>query len=414
MASRTPIILIVGILIGAIAGYGVLSTMNAPLINDYLDSIAQNELEISSLTSELDDQVEEYELLQDENTELDSETESLSTDLSTLTAQYETLESSYEELLHKYEIVVASLPLSAAPISAETIDLEYTWYFKGRKFTLPLSIPESMYEYYSEKKRAETDDYSIYVTHPYDDEYINTIIQKMNFIALDRGYSELEKINLIISFVQSMPYTSDNVTTPYDEYPRYPLETLVDNGGDCEDSSILTASLLKSMNYDLILINPPGHMAVGVNVEAYGSYWTVNEEQYFYLETTAEGWEIGDIPEDYSDASAYIYELVPIPICTTDWTASWKGTSQLEVTVTVTNEGTALASDIMVYASFDAGDEYVWNEEESTSFSLSIGNSYTVTMILDMPKDEYTRLIVGVVDSEGYSVDESYSDWFDT
>ncbi len=192
MASRTPIILIVGILIGAIAGYGVLSTINAPIINDYINSISQNEIEILSLTSELDDQVEEYELLQDENTELDTETESLSTDLSTLTAQYETLESSFEELLQKYEIVIASLPLSAAPISAETIDMEYTWYFKGRKFTLPLSIPESMYEYYSEKKRAETEDYSIYVTHPYDDEYINTIIQKMNFIALDRGYSELE------------------------------------------------------------------------------------------------------------------------------------------------------------------------------------------------------------------------------
>lgn len=77
MASRTPIILIVGILIGAIAGYGVLSTINAPIINDYMDSITQNEIEILSLTSELDDQVDEYELLQDEYTELDSETESL-------------------------------------------------------------------------------------------------------------------------------------------------------------------------------------------------------------------------------------------------------------------------------------------------------------------------------------------------
>ncbi len=236
----------------------------------------------------------------------------------------------------------------------------------------------------------------------------------MNFIALDRGYSELEKINLIISFVQSLPYTSDNVTTPYDEYPRYPLETLVDNGGDCEDSSILTASLLESMNYELILINPPGHMAVGVNVDAYGSYWTFEDEKYFYLETTAEGWEIGDIPDDYTDASAYLYELAPIPICTQNWTASWKGTSQLEVTVTVTNEGTAIASDIMVYASFDVGGDYIWNEEESSSFSLSMGNSYTVTLILNVPKNENTRLIVGVVDSEGYSVDESYSEWFDT
>ena len=155
-------------------------------------------------------------------------------------------------------------------------------------------------------------------------------------------------------------------------------------------------------------------MAVGVNVDTYGSYWTVDEKQYYYLETTSVGWEIGDIPDDYDGVSAYLYELTPIPICTQNWTASWKGTSQIEISITVTNEGTAMASDIRVYASFDAGEEYVWNEEESTPFSLNIGNSYSVTLVLDVPRNENTRLIIGIVDVDGYSMDESYSNWFDT
>lgn len=414
MESKALVFLIVGVLIGAGVGYGILSSISSPKIDDYMELLANNNVEISSLISELDTLEGEHILLQNNYDELSSEADLLRIEHSTLTSQYEELELNYLDLLQKYEIAVASLPLSAAPLSAETIDLDYTWYYNGRKCTVSLSIPESMYQYYSEKKRAETEDYSIYVTHPYDDEYINTIIQKMNFIALDRGYSEIEKINLIISFVQSLPYTSDNVTTPYDEYPRYPLETLVDNGGDCEDTSILTASLLKSMNYELILINPPGHMAVGVNVDTYGSYWTVDEKQYYYLETTSVGWEIGDIPDDYNGVSAYLYELTPIPICTQNWTASWKGTSQIEISITVTNEGTAMASDIRVYASFDAGEEYVWNEEESPPFSLNIGNSYSVTLVLDVPRNENTRLIIGIVDVDGYSMDESYSNWFDT
>lgn len=412
--SKVLVFLIVGVLIGAEIGYVLVSSLSSPKIDDYLELLVNNDAEISSLVSELDTLEGEHDTLQKNYDELSSEAESLSIEHSTLTSQYEELELSYLDLLQKYEVAVASLPLSAAPLSVETIDLDYTWYYNGRECTISLSIPESMYEYYSEKHRAETEDYSIYVTHPYDDEYINTIIQKMNFIALDRGYSEIEKINLIISFVQSLPYTSDNVTTSYDEYPRYPLETLVDNGGDCEDTSILTASLLESMNYDLILINPPGHMAVGVNVDTYGSYWTYDEKQYYYLETTAVGWEIGEIPDDYSGVSAYLYELAPIPICTQNWSASWKGISQIEINITVTNEGTAMASDIRVYASFDAGEGYVWNEEESNSFSLNIGNSYSITLVLDVPNNENTRLIIGVVDADGYSMDESYSNWFDT
>jgi CRISPR-associated protein Cas1 len=35
------------------------------------------------------------------------------------------------------------------------------------------------------------------------------------------------------------------------------------------------------------------------------------EEQYFYLETTGEGWEIGDIPPDLTDTRAYIFPINP-------------------------------------------------------------------------------------------------------
>jgi len=90
----------------------------------------------------------------------------------------------------------------------------------------------------------------------------------LNVIAIQEDLTESEKVNLLISFVQSLPYTFDNVSTPFDEYPRFPIETLVFGGGDCEDTSILTSALLYEMGYDVILINPPGHMAVGINIEA--------------------------------------------------------------------------------------------------------------------------------------------------
>lgn len=331
-----------------------------------------------------------------------------------LKEDYEAIESAYNELLDDYELLVASLPLSPQQVSGTVIEREYEWTYNGNQYELSLSIPETQYDYYKGLERIPNSDYSVYVTHPYDDEFINTIIRKFNFIALEENLTEKEKINLVISYVQSLPYTVDNITTAYDEYPRYPLETLIDNGGDCEDTSILTASLLKSMNYEIILLDFPGHVAVGVNIESYGSYWTYEDEKYFYLETTGEGWEIGDLPEDYMESSARLYALNPIPMCVQNWTAQWNGRNLIDVTVSVTNLGSAMAENIRVVSSFDAGENRVWSRQESEIFNLNIGNSFTTTLTLDVPKNENTRLIVYILNSDGFAVDRGYSEWFDT
>jgi hypothetical protein len=118
-------------------------------------------------------------------------------------------------------------------------------------------------------------------------------------------------VNFVISFVQSLPYTVDDVTTAWNEYPRYPIETLFDRGGDCEDTSILVAALLEGLGYDcaLLILDEDDHCAVGVDIDAYGTYYEVNGVQYFYLETTGEGWEIGQQPDSFPSTTAYVYPI---------------------------------------------------------------------------------------------------------
>ncbi|MFC7047360.1 hypothetical protein ACFQH6_19820 [Halobacteriaceae archaeon GCM10025711] len=67
-----------------------------------------------------------------------------------------------------------------------------------------------------------------------------------------------EKVEFLIDFVQNLPYVPDDVSAGVDEYPKYMMETLVEAGGDCEDSSILLASLLlsSSFGYGTVLISP--------------------------------------------------------------------------------------------------------------------------------------------------------------
>ena len=303
---------------------------------------------------------------------------------------------------------------SASNASTDTIIREYAWSYKGHNWTWNLSIPKSLYDYYKERPRAQTADYSIYVTHPGDDQYIQMLVEKMRSAATKAGYTDWETANLAVAFVQSLPYAYDNVTTPYDEYPRYPIETLVDNGGDCEDTSILMAAILNEMGYDVVLISPPGHMAVGIlgGDGLSGTYWTHNGGKYYYIETTGSGWEIGQLPPEYTGKTAHIYDIVPVPILTHTWESSSSGYN-IDLAVTVKNLGTATADGVYIYAGFDAGNNMTWNTKESTTFDLAPDQSIVIHIALNSPKDKHTRLRVQIV-YNNYSVDQSYSTWFDT
>lgn len=124
--------------------------------------------------------------------------------------------------------------------------------------------------------------------------------------------SKQEQVQFVIEFVQNLPYVPDDVSTAFDDYTKSVTETLVEGGGDCEDSAILMAAVLQAeaFNYDCILIQPPGHMAVGVyGNDLPGVYWEHEGRRYYYLETTGDGWKVGELPEAYEGESAYLHEV---------------------------------------------------------------------------------------------------------
>jgi hypothetical protein len=290
----------------------------------------------------------------------------------------------------------------------------YEWQYAGDEWTWTLDMPEWAYEYYKGIPRPPTRNWSVYVTHPADDSYVEMLVEKIREAAVERGLDEWETVNFAVSFVQSLPYAEDDVTTPYDEYPRYPIETLVDNGGDCEYTSILMAALLHDMGYGVVLLSLPGHMAVGVlgGEGIQGTYWEHKGGEYFYLETTGKGLAIGELPPEHEGKDARAYDIVPVPMLTHDWEIVAEG-SYTKLIVTVRNWGTAIAYDVHAYTGFDAGSDMLWDAQESATFDLAPGYSVTLIVYLTVPRDKHTRLVVQIAD-DGYAVDTSYSRWFDT
>lgn len=192
-------------------------------------------------------------------------------------------------------------------------DRSFTWNYGGETWTWNLTIPAALYEAYisvpdSVRTQIPLSGFGYFVTT--EDSYMQSLIQKINATATQQGYTTYQEINFALAFVQSIPYETDLNSTGYADYPRFPVETLVDDVGDCKSHSILFATLTEMLGVDAVFINPPDHLAVGVLGENLsGTYWTYDNQNYYYCETTGEGFTIGQLPQQFDGVGAYIYPI---------------------------------------------------------------------------------------------------------
>ena len=114
-------------------------------------------------------------------------------------------------------------------------------------------------------------------------------------LSLIEASKDVEIINFVASFVQNLEYAKDD---SQQDYPRFPIESLKDSKGDCEDKAILTASILDSLGYNVSLLKIPNHVAVGVRLGKSATVYDYYIEQYYFLETTSSGWILGKVPPE--------------------------------------------------------------------------------------------------------------------
>lgn len=294
--------LIVGLVLGIAGGYFISFTTNQPRIDNY-------ERQIDTLTSHISTLDSSLSVAQTTISTLETQVENLQSDLSEAESQI----SAYESQVADYQTQVGNLQSRLDDILSITVTQHYEWDYEFSTWFWDLPVPMSLYVEYWERPRPSLwNDWIYMAKDPDDDYYIDQMVQEINEAAIEKRFSEIEKVNFVIAFVQSLPYTEDDVTTPWNEYPRYPIESLFDRGGDCEDTSILAAALLDRLGYDvalLVLFNED-HAAVGISIDTYGVYYEHGGEKYFYLETTGDGWKIGQMP-DFGDTTAYVYPLNP-------------------------------------------------------------------------------------------------------
>lgn len=264
--------------------------------------------------------------------------------------------------------------------SIGNLQRKFSWNYNGYEWYIIMDFDEKIYNEY--KSRSRSRNYDLFASDPYDDKLIKSISDTLKKVGKDSGLTDSQIPYLAISFVQSLPYTSDKVTTGFDDYPRFPYETLYDDGGDCEDTSILSAAILQEMGYGAALIQLPEHMAVGVMCDSDISGYSYNFEgqRYCYLETTGENFPIGQLPDKYKTVKAKIIPVYARPFLKVEFIYNYRYDYKdvyVDINVTVINLGSEEAKNNKIYVALQTSDPTkVWSQIESAYIQIKPEESY--------------------------------------
>lgn len=219
----------------------------------------------------------------------------------------------------KYDVRLIAMTADSENIDVTThnivngkVNVYHEWKFEGITYNAQWTAEYKDYEYYqnlnvnrSPQKYSDRVDFlkdAASTTGPFAD-YLKSKSTSM---------TKLQRAQFVLAFVQQcIDYQYDSDFCYKSDYWKYPYETLFDQRGDCEDSTILYAALMKSMGYDsamLLYVGEEyvgrGHAAAGVVIDSVpgGSYYTYESKNYYYCETTGTGWMVGQKVGGYSTA----------------------------------------------------------------------------------------------------------------
>jgi hypothetical protein len=148
--------------------------------------------------------------------------------------------------------------------------------------------------------------YRAMVQDPAQDSIYATLLAETEKIRLQQKLSDDEYLELIAVYTQSLKYE-----TREQNPAKFPVETVVDRAGDCDDKSLLLAGLLSREGYPvaLLLFGPESHMAVGVGSDDY----LYKNTGYAFVETT--NYSFIGVPTDKLGGNLTLYsDPVIIPI----------------------------------------------------------------------------------------------------
>lgn len=263
------------------------------LLNDYdeLESrYDKSEAELTSLNNQYDALQNNYDEIYDDYSELDDEYLELLADYTSTLDEYI---SALEELGQSLQVPYTAVSGREITCAWEDMDGElhmWTWPVDSYRAWIEIPKPDGTVLLDCAGTVYTFHDFVPYVRA----EFFNAVISSFYQESTD----EREFAQEIFNLVTQLAVYSEEIG----EVPRWPVETLTEGGGDCEDLAILFASLLKAAPYPykLSLIymdidNPtdpqmPNHVIVEVSTDDWLVFAECTSDQGWGYYEIVEGW----------------------------------------------------------------------------------------------------------------------------
>lgn len=170
--------------------------------------------------------------------------------------------------------------------------IHFEW--RGKEYSVDVTSEMAIYKgsklSESDKYYGEFwDDYYIQkTTDPMQDLFYEQILEDLRDIKATENLNSDEYAELIVTFVQAIPYDDYAKTSP-----RYPIAVFFDGKGDCDEKSMLACGLLSKEGYDVALFDfiDAAHMSAAIKTTSGEGYCL----GYAFVETTGPSL-IGEIP----------------------------------------------------------------------------------------------------------------------
>lgn len=314
--------ILIGLLIGAVIGfafgYGVLSSE----IKEWKEKYYFKKGEYESLSLKYNKLLSNYTILRQKYINLYQNYTDLKNEHLVLVENYTRLRTIFEQLKNLSELFEKQTKevfyyRIFTIYNYKTDEYWYAWYkipardYYHYRFDVSTHTPALLNDRMTQEIVYKT------VTSWQDDEgsVIREIASDLWYIS--KGDLELF-VNLAIQLVHQICY---NIT----RYTKYPIETLVEGSGDCDNVAILTASILNAKGLDVVVLlvkaDGSGHAMLGVNIDKpndlydYGRktawYYEYNDKKYWLIEATwgdpgGKNWIDPATPEAYKYIGAFV------------------------------------------------------------------------------------------------------------
>lgn len=181
----------------------------------------------------------------------------------------------------------------------------FSWTYKKKTYSVDLNLDANLYQRYATSPKDYSYSgtlpanwresyYQTFLTPKSGDSSVSILNNQFKALAQNNNLSDDELVELVMAFVQAIPYDYARVSSSVK--PNYPYETLYKKLGVCSDKVFLGVMLLRNLGYGAAVVDAPDRNHAGLGIECASQYSNF-ESTYCFAETT-NFFPIGFVPQD--------------------------------------------------------------------------------------------------------------------